>query len=229
MEISQYLTNEIGEMLRQNKNISDRTWYQILNAYRLDLGEHFSSLTLATLGDVDCLRGRKRFGERSVSCHTIRTDESCLPNKDQKRLLGLQGFFHLASTVKDEKKFLRVSIAQDEAPAFFGGVHYLWGLSRWFSEADWTIVEIGFEPGWMDEVGEYQYAKSIVQWSNPKVSDIIKLGISPLQMITTLQEDLESVVQRRLELYKHAQALCTTMDTNLALLRHLPSGDRVPK
>jgi len=227
MKIGANLTNEIGEMFRQNKNISDQTWYQILNALRVDLGEYFSSLTLSALGDVACLRGRKRFGERSVTCHTIRTDESCL-DKDQKQLLGLQGFFHLANkTVKDKNDFLRVSIAQDERRVFFGGVHYLWGLSRWASEADWTIVEIGFKPGWMDEVGEYEYAKSIVRWSNPKASDIVKIGISPIQMMADLQKDLEGVAKRRLELYEQVQALCTTMSSDLALLRHLPGGNNV--
>jgi hypothetical protein len=217
MGIGANLTNEIGEMLRQNKNISDQTWYQILNACRLDFGEYFSSFTLPALGEVACLSGRKRFGERNVNC---------LLDKDQW-LLGLHGLFHLAKTVKDEKEYLKVSIAQDETHAFFGGVHYLWGLSRWASKADWTIVKIGFKPGWVDEVGEYQYAKSIVKWSNPKASDIVKLGISPIQMMAELQEDLESGAKRRLELYEQAQALCTTMGANLDLLRYLPDWKSV--
>lgn len=229
MENRLELTKVIGEMLRQKENISDQAWYQILNAYRLDLERSFSSFTFSTLGDVACLCGRKRFGERNVKCHTIRTDESCLHDKNQKQFLGLQGFFHLARTVEDKTEFLRVSTAQDETRVFYGGVHYLWGLSRWASEADWTIVEIGFEPGWMDEVGEYQYAKSVVKWINPKVSDIVKLGISPIQIIVELQKDLELVVKRRLELYEHAQTLCATMNANLTLLRYLPGANKVPK
>lgn len=228
MEIGDNLRKGIGGILRQNENISDQTWSQILNAYRLDLGEYFSSFTLSTLGDVACLWGGERFGERSVTCHAIRTDESCL-NQDQKRLLDFQGFFHLAKKVKYKNEFLRASIAQDETHVFFGGVYYLWGLSRWASKADWAIVEIGFEPGWIDEVGEYEYAKSIVWRSSPTYADIREIGISPIQMMADLQKDLEAVAKRRRELYEQVQALCTTMGMNLALLRHLPGGDKVPK